>query len=107
MTPSGIKPATCRNPSNVDNLNNVIREDNRYFRNKKKEYLKVKIYEPETNSKIKNIRDLHRGINYFKKGYQPRSNRVKDDKGDLCTDCHSILVRWRKHFSQLFNVQGS
>ena len=26
--------------------------------------------------------------------------------GDLVTDSHSILARWRKHFSQLFNVHG-
>jgi hypothetical protein len=30
----------------------------RHFRNKKKEYLKAKIHEPETNSEIKNIGDL-------------------------------------------------
>ena len=48
--------------SNVDNLNNVRREANRHFRNKKKAYLKAKIEELETNSKIKNIRDLYRGI---------------------------------------------
>jgi len=28
------------------------------------------------------------------------------EKGDLVTDCHSILARWRNHFSQLFNVHG-
>ena len=39
--------------SNVDNLNNVRLETSRYFRNRKKEYLKVKIEELETNSKIK------------------------------------------------------
>ena len=55
--------------SNVDNLNNVRREANKHFRNKKKEYMKAKIDELETNSKIKNIRDLCRGINDFKKGY--------------------------------------
>jgi len=33
-------------------------------------------------------------------------NIVKHEKGDLVTDCHSILARWRKHFSQLINVQG-
>ena len=57
-------------------------------------------------SKIKNIRDLYRGISDFKKGYQPRTNAVKDEKGDLVTDSHSILARWRKHFSQLLNVHG-
>jgi len=39
--------------SNVDNLNNVIRDASRHFREKKKEYLKAKIEELETNSKIK------------------------------------------------------
>jgi hypothetical protein len=46
------------------------------------------------------------GISNFKNGYQPRSNIVRDEKGDLVRDCHSILVRWRNHFSQLFNVHG-
>src|SRR5215510_333660 len=54
--------------SNVDNLNNVRRNASRYFRNKKKAYLEAKIEELETNSKINNIRDLYRGINYFKRG---------------------------------------
>jgi len=52
--------------SNVDNLNNVRREANRRFRNKKKKYLKAKIEELVKNSKIKNIRDLYRGMNDFK-----------------------------------------
>jgi len=73
---------------------------------KRKEYLKAKIDELETSSKIKHIRDLHRGINDFKKGYQPRTSNVKDEKGDLVTDSHSILARQRKHFSQLLNVHG-
>ena len=58
--------------SNVDNLNNVIREASRHFRNKKKAYLKAKIEELETKSKMKNIWDLYRGINDFKKGYHPK-----------------------------------
>jgi hypothetical protein len=31
-------------------------------------YMKAKIEELETNSKIKNVRDLYQGINDFKKG---------------------------------------
>jgi len=49
---------------------------------------------------------LYRGINDFQKGYQPRTNIVKDEKGHLITDSHSILARWRNHFSQLLNVHG-
>jgi len=54
--------------SSVDILNNVRREVSRHFRDKKKAYLRTKIEELETNSKIQNIRDLYRGINDFKKG---------------------------------------
>jgi len=39
-------------------------------------------------------------------GYQPRTNRVKEGKGDLVADFHSILARWRNHFPQLLNVHG-
>ena len=53
------------NRRNVDNLNNIRRDASRHFRNKKKAYLKAKIEELETKSKIKNIRDLYRGTNYF------------------------------------------
>jgi len=48
--------------SNVDNLNYVRHDASRHFRNKKKAYLKAKIEELETNSKIKNVRDLYRSI---------------------------------------------
>jgi hypothetical protein len=32
-------------------------------------------------------------MNDFKKGYQPRTNIVKDGKGDLVAENHSILAR--------------
>jgi len=50
--------------------------------------------------------DLYRGINYCKKGYQPRTNIVKDEKGDTVTNSHRILATWSNHFSQLLNVNG-
>ena len=59
-----------------------------------------------TKHKAMTTWDLYRGINDFKKGYQPRTNIVRDEKGDLFTDYHSILTRWRNHFCQLFNVHG-
>jgi len=59
--------------------------------------MRAKIEELETNSKIKNIRDFYKGINDFKKGYQPRCNIVKDEKGDLVADSHIIVARWRNY----------
>jgi hypothetical protein len=61
---------------NGDNLNNVRREASR-------QYMKDKINELARYRKNKNIRDLYRGINEFKKGYQSRNNFVRHENGDL------------------------
>jgi hypothetical protein len=66
--------------------------------------LKDKINVLESNSKNKNIRDLQRGINKFKKRYQPRTNLVKDEKSSLLVHPHTILNRWKNYFCQLWNV---
>jgi len=49
---------------------------------------------------------LYRGISDLKKGYHPRTKIVKDWKGDLVADSHSILARCRNYFSQLLTVHG-
>jgi hypothetical protein len=92
--------------ANEDNLRNVRREASRHFRNKKRQYLREKITEIELNSKNKNIRDLCRGITEFKKGCQPKTNLVKDERGDLLADPQNILTRWKNYFCQLLNVEG-
>jgi hypothetical protein len=91
---------------NVDNLNKIRHAVSRHFRNRKTAYLKAKIEELETNSKINNIRDLYKDINDFKKGDQPRTIIVKDEEGDLVADSHSITARWRNYFSQILNVHA-
>jgi hypothetical protein len=88
----------------TSNLRNVRRDASRRFRNKKREYLKGKMTDIELNSKSKTIRDLYRGITEFKKGYQPKSNLVKDDRGDLLADPQKISTRWKNYFCQLLNV---
>jgi hypothetical protein len=87
-----------------DTLSDVRREASRHFRKKEREYLEDKLNELESNSKNKCIRDMYRGINEFKKGYQPRTNLVKDERGDLLADPHNILKRWKNYFCELLNV---
>jgi hypothetical protein len=100
---SKLNYSGCRTPSeaNEDNRSDVQREASGYFRNKKREYLKDRINELESSGKNKNIRDLYRGINEFKKGYQPRNNLVKDERGDLLPDPHKIFNRWKNYICQL------
>jgi hypothetical protein len=87
-------------------MDNVRREAIRTFRTNKREYPKNNINELETNCKNKNIRDLYRGINEFKKCYKPRTDMVKEENGDLLADSRSILNRWKNYFCQLLNVHG-
>jgi hypothetical protein len=97
-----------QNPSqiNEDKLQNLRCETSRTFRNKKWKYLKGKINELESNNKNKNIRDLYRSINEFKKGYQPRINIIKDENGNLVADPQSVLNRWKNFFNQVLNTHG-
>jgi hypothetical protein len=58
------------------------------------------------NSRNNNIRNLYRGINEFKRGYQPRNSLVKDEDGDLVADYHNTLNMCKNYFSQLLNVHN-
>jgi hypothetical protein len=91
--------------TNEHNLSDVRREASRHFRKKKREYLKDKINKLESNSKNKNIRDMYRGINEFKV-YQPRTNLVNDERGNLLVNPRKILNRWKNYFCQLLSVHG-
>jgi hypothetical protein len=53
--------------SKNDRLNNVRREASKHIKEEKREYLKDKINKLVIHSRNKNIRDLHRKINEFKR----------------------------------------
>jgi hypothetical protein len=61
----------CRSQKNRDSTINVRRETSKTFRNKKEISEIKKVSELETNRKDKDIRELFRGINEFRKVYQP------------------------------------
>ena len=49
---------------------------------------------------------MFRRISDLENGYQLRTIIVKDERGDLVAETHSIMERWRNYFSQLLNVHG-
>jgi hypothetical protein len=57
---------------------------------KQRDKLEDKINELETNNKNKNIRNLYRGINEFKKGYQRRINVINYEVGNLLAVPQSV-----------------
>ena len=56
------------------------------FRIKKRDYMKTKVNKLEENSKNKNIRDMYKGINEFKKGYQPCDYVIKKHDCTIVAD---------------------
>ena len=76
----------------IDNLNNA-NMNLVAIPGKERGLSETKINELQTNSKNRNIRDSYRGINEFNKGYQPRTNILKDEEGNLVADSHTILSR--------------
>jgi hypothetical protein len=89
------------------NLSDVWRAASRHFRNKKREYLKDRINELQSNNENTNIRDMYRGVNEFQKGYQPRTKLVKDEGCDLLSNPHKILSKWKNYFCQLLIIHGA
>jgi hypothetical protein len=73
---------------------------------KRREYVRGKINELEANNKNKNIRDVYRSINEFKKKYQPRIKIIKDKNGNLLADLQNVLNRWKNLFDQVLKVHG-
>jgi hypothetical protein len=61
------------------------------FAGQKREYLKDKIKKLKTNNG--SMRDMHTFINKFRKGYQPRTDLVKDENSDLLAATQNILSR--------------
>ena len=43
------------------------------FRKKKRDYIKAKVNKLEENSKNKNVLEMYKVTDEFKKGYQPRT----------------------------------
>jgi hypothetical protein len=65
-------------PNKWGNLNNVRHEAADISGKIERKYMEDRINELATQSKSKNITELYRGMNEFKKGYQPRTDLVKD-----------------------------
>jgi hypothetical protein len=49
---------------------------------------------------------LYRGINEFKKGYQPRINIINDENDNLLADLQNVLNKWKILFNQFLNMHG-
>jgi hypothetical protein len=51
---------------------------------------KTKLMNFQRTVRTRTLRDVHRRINQFQRGYQPVGNLVKDENGDLLADSHIL-----------------
>jgi hypothetical protein len=92
--------------NNLDNPNNVRREASRHFKNRKEAYLKAKFEELKLTGVQKILGTCIGTSMNLRRICQPRTNIVKDEKGDVVVDSRRILVGWKDYFSQLLHVHG-
>jgi hypothetical protein len=85
-----------------EDFTNVRRDTCRNSKKKKRDYMKTRV-----NSKNKNIRETYKGINEFKKGYQPRAYVIKKHGDTIVADTTDMLSRWEQFFSNLLNFNQS
>ena len=69
--------------------------------------MKAKVNKLEENSKNKNIREMYKGINELKKGYQPHAYVIKKHDDTIVADTTGILSRWERFYSNLLNFNQS
>lgn len=78
------------------------RAANRIIRKKKRRYLNI-ILKSEEDFRKNNLREAYKGINFFKKGFQPKSNLCKAQNGELLTEKERIMERWKEYFQEHLN----
>ena len=83
---------------------NIRQAAHNMFKNKKRQYLKRKIEEINENCQNNNVRDMYKGINNFRKGFQATTEMVKDENDNLITDSSGVLNTWKNYFDRLLNV---
>jgi hypothetical protein len=67
----------------------------RYFRVSEAQRLIIHSFYNNINDIETNMSQTYIVINEYKKVYQPRTNFVNDDIGDLLTDFHNIFGRFK------------
>lgn len=52
-------------------------------------------------------RKFYREVREIRKGYQPTTQILEDDNGDLISDKEQIITTWREYFLKLLNCHPS
>lgn len=79
------------------------REAKRTIRAKKRKYIEDKIDQAEKDRTKNNAKEFYRTTRFFRKGYTPRIDLIKDKDGNLIADEAKALEEWKQYFEKLLN----
>lgn len=81
---------------------NSRRTANGIIKKKKRAFLNNIMSKAEEDFKNNNSREAYRGVNFFTKGFQPKTNFCKT-QGELLAVKEKIMERWKNYFQVLLN----
>lgn len=106
VTRKKVRMLSLQNPNDPDLRQSMIdtrKATKKIIRQKKREFINTELDIIEQDRREGRIRKHYLGINKIKKGYQPRSQMIKDVDGKLLTNPNEVVKRWKEHFEQLLN----
>ena len=81
----------------------IRRETRRLLKSKKKCHLQSLVKELEIDSRQHNSRNFFQRVKSWRKGFQPRTNIISDENGQLMADSVRVVARWGQYFRGLLN----
>lgn len=82
------------------------REAKEIIKKKKRAYMNLIMTKAEENFRDRNPREAYRSINFFKRGYQPKTTLCRAQDGELLAEKGKVMDRWRQYFQKLLNLNA-
>ncbi|XP_075979935.1 uncharacterized protein LOC142979060 [Anticarsia gemmatalis] len=86
-----------------ENYREIKTRARRVIRGAKRDYLNNMVQDMETLIRANASRKFYQEVRTFKKGYQPRTQVMEDNNGNLTTSSEEIKTLWRNYFQTLLN----
>lgn len=97
------KMMQLRTRGNVDRYKQVLKEQKRVFRKKKRQLEDQEREEMEEFFRANDTRSFYKKINKSRNTYVPQASTCKNLNGDLLTNECEVIERWRQHFESHLN----
>ncbi|XP_054289682.1 uncharacterized protein LOC129004977 [Macrosteles quadrilineatus] len=94
------------NETTREQLRELNKQIVKKFRAKKRQYVSDQLKKAEEDRTHNNAKEFFRAVRFFRKGFSPKTNSIKDENGNLTCEVKSVLDTWKQYFSKLLNADG-